>query len=109
MSENFNRQWYVKDEVKKNYLDKFFNENLPNLLQTVENSLAKGNKNYLVGESITIADFALLEFAQRILLNNDWKDRCTETLSKLPTLTAYLEARMNDEGFKAYLKQRVPH
>jgi len=109
INEEFNRHWYLKDQAKQDYLDKFFSTTLPNRLEKLEAILKKGNGEFLVGNSISLADFYALEFSQRILFNPDWKDRAEPVLEKFPVFKAYINKRIEDPNYQAYVKVRVNH
>lgn len=103
------REWYIKDQKAKNdYLDWYFGS-LYDRLKPINDHLMNNKREFMVGDAITLADYSIMEFAQRVLLHKNWSQRCEASLDKCPELKDYLKRRMNDEGFLAYLETRVTH
>ena len=104
------RQYYgglFKDlELKEQYRKEYFENTLPKKLSYLEELLKGNTTGFLLGDSITIADFTLIDFAQRVLYDKDWIDRTKPVLEKLPNLTAYFQKRFEDPKYKAYLEKK---
>jgi len=79
---------------------------VPKKLAYLEEFLKDNTTGFLFGDSITIADFTLVDFAQRVLYDKNWIERTQPYLEKLPNLTAYLQKRFEDPKYKAYLEKK---
>jgi len=97
---------FKDQELKEQYRKEYFETKLPKNLAYLEERLANNTTGFLFGDSITIADFTLVDFAQRVLYDKDWIDRTKPVLEKLPNLTAYLQKRFEDPKYKAYLEKK---
>ncbi len=93
-------------EQKENYRHKYFTEHLPSKLIYLEDILQKNKTGYLIGDKMTLADFALVDFAQRVLYDKDWVERTKPVLERFPNTTDYLQKRFEDPKYKAYLEKK---
>jgi len=93
-------------EQKENYRHKYFTEHLPSKLTYLEEILQKNQTGYLVGDKMTLADFALVDFAQRMLYDKEWIKRTEPVLEKFPNTSDYLQKRFEDPKYKAYLEKK---
>ena len=98
----------IKDpEAQEAYRKDYFENQLPRRLAYLERILEGNTTGFLVGDKITLADFALIDFAQKVLYNKNFGDRAKPTLEKLPNLTGYLQKRFGDPKYKAYLEKKA--
>lgn len=93
-------------EGKENYRKDYFENQLPKKLAYLEKILEGNTTGYLVGGSISLADFTLIDFAQRVLYDKDWVERTKPVLEKFPNLTAYFKKRFEDPKYKAYFETK---
>jgi len=92
---------FIQDpEAKEKYRNDFFGNQLPTRLSYIEKILEGNTSGYLIGDKLTLADFALVDFAQRVLYDEDWIERTKPVLEKFPKVTEYLQKRF------AYLEQK---
>jgi len=104
------RQYYGSlfqdTEGKEAYRKDYFENQLPKKLAFLEKTLEGNTSGFLIGDSITLADFILIDFAQRVLYDKDWIERTRPVLEKLPNLTAYFMKRFEDPKYKAYFETK---
>ena len=91
-------------DARDNALDKAFNVVLPRELAKVEAAL--GNKKFLTGESLSMADFYWGNCYVSVLTNPKFyePERRAETLRRFPKFTAY--GKRFEAEFISYLKSR---
>jgi len=93
-------------EAKEKYRSDYFGNQLPTRLGYIEKILESSTSGYLVGDKLTLADLALIDFAQRVLFDKDWIERTKPVLEKLPKVSEYLQKRFEDPQYKAYLEKK---
>jgi glutathione S-transferase len=83
----------IQDKAQKTqFIDNYFNFKLPEKLNITEQWLKKnGSNGHLVGNSVTLADFAMWDLADRFLADHRWKERSTEVFGKFPEVQDYLK------------------
>jgi glutathione S-transferase len=95
------------EETKKALFQTFYETTFPKFLDAIQKRV-EGNtsKDHIVGDSITIADFALASLAYSTFLNNSnpQKDQQLAIVEKYPTLLAYFKSL--GEQNKEYLEKR---
>lgn len=97
LNEAWNGIWWVDD--CDGYAKKFWEKNgykLKILDGVVEKN---GNIGFLVGDSITIADFMLLDFYYRVIKHPKYQQLGEEHFNKCKNLQDYFEKRINDPKF----------
>ena len=97
--------WFQEKDAEKKQalLEEFLKNNIPVVLTTL-NTILKQNttgSGFFVGKSLTLADFAVINFATRSLLKLD--HALLETTN--PELAAYIKEKTEGE-FKEYLSTR---
>ncbi len=98
----------IKDpEAQEEYRKDFFENLLPKKLAYLERILEGNTTGFLVGDKITLADLALVDFAQKVLYSKTFGDRARPALEKVPNLTGYLQKRFEDPKYKAYLEKKA--
>jgi len=109
INEDYARHFAMKDETqKKEYIDGFFNTRLPEKLSIINDWIKKnGNGRYIIGNSLTLADFAVWDLANRFLTDPRWKERSIPVFEKFPELQEYLKKRDEDPKYQEYEKKRV--
>lgn len=110
---DINEEWvkgfWIKDETqKKEFMDNFFGKKFPEKLAIFDKWLNKnGNNGYLVGDSMTLADFALLDLAGRFLDDKRWAERSATVFESFSNIQNYLKIRREDTKYKNYLSKRI--
>ena len=93
---------YSNPTYRKENFDKLVEEHYPKYFAFLEKELkANTSQEFLVGESYTIADFALLAAYIAYIDHPYRKDQVLPVLDKYPTLKAYFGSRTPD--FKDYI------
>ena len=108
LADQFYKFFFDKDEEsKKAGLEKFLKTTLPNWAQAIENRLKNNtSQNYIVGDSLTIADIVLAASASSTFENeaSPYHTQLGEVIHQYPTLKAYFDFQRN--LFKDYLASR---
>jgi glutathione S-transferase len=103
----FYKAAFAPEDQKGDLFKTFFTTTLPQWLNVLNKRLlSNSSKHYLVGDKITIADFALAAWAYSIYLNDlsQVKDQVTPIVAQFPELDAYF--RGLGEDLKEYLAGR---
>ena len=93
---------------KKTEIEELFKSTLPSLI-TKLNDILKQNttgSGFFVGKSITLVDFAFLNFATRVLIHPDRVAFSQAIFDANPELAAYIKEKTEGEFFKVYLSNR---
>ncbi len=93
-------------EAKEKYRSDYFGNQLPTKLGYLEKILESNGTGYLVGDKLTLADLAFVDFAQRVLFDKDWIERTKPVLERFPKVSEYLQKRFEDAQYKAYLEKK---
>jgi len=108
ITEVWNQTWFMEEEKKKTYIDNFFDKVLPYRLDSIQKLIIKnGNNGFIVGNSVTFADFCVWELIQRFLLGKRAGERTVALLEKYSEVQAYLKKRDEDPKWQRYLEKRV--
>jgi len=106
--EDWFRQFVLDEEKRKGYADDFFNTRFPEKLSYINDLIKKtGNNGYIVGNSLTLADFTLWNLAEGFLSHPNWKEKSVPVFEKFPELQEYLKKRDEDPKWQAYLKKKI--
>ena len=95
-------------EIQKKDFINFLGKTLPNTLGVIEKRLISNlNRNYVVGESLTIADFGIISVMNSVFYNDDFAfvTQFKAVLDNFPVLKAYTD-NANENIFKDYLANR---
>ena len=98
--------YYEQDESKKPEMKKKFNEEtLSPLIKNMMKALEKNGGKYLVGDSVTIADFALVNILFNLVhYTGDWKPEHPEAekymneILSLPKIKTWVEKRPKSDN-----------
>lgn len=97
----------MDEKEKKHYLDDFFGARLPMKLAYLAKFVKdNGSNGFMVGNQMTLADFAMLELGVKLFFNPHYGPRCKDAIEKHPELVEYFKKRHEDPGWKEYLKRR---
>jgi len=99
---------FVPDsEEKRANLKSYYENVLPEKLKYLNEFYKKysGGNGYLVGKTMTIADFVWLDFYFRIFLESERKEYGEKVLGEFPELKKYWEER-SEKDWKEYLAKR---
>jgi len=55
---------------------------------------------------MTLADFSLVDFGQRVMFDKQWIKRAEPLLERFPKMASYFQKRFEDHKFKAYLERK---
>jgi len=109
INEDFNKSWFIQDSSQKEeYLNAFFKTRLPEKLALLNKWIKKnGSNGFVIGNSITLVDFILLDLGERILFHPHWAERAKTALEGLEDLKDYFKKRHEDPKWQEYIKKRV--
>ena len=99
---------YVRDPEKKtDAIEEYFKNTLPGIITRVSDILKQNTtgSGFFVGKSLTLADFAVVSFATRILTHPDRVALSQPILDANPELVAYIK-KQTEGIFKEYLSNR---
>ena len=99
---------FMRDPEKKtDAVEEFYKKTLPGLITHISNILKQNTtgSGFFVGKSLTLADFAVVNFATRVLTHPDRAALAQPILDANPELAAYIKKKTEGE-FKAYLTSR---
>ena len=108
MTEFYKANFCPDEEAKKKLFEEFFGSKLPSWFERMENRLkANTTQNYMVGDKLTILDFAIAALAYSSFLNetNPIKEQQMTIVEKFPTFLDYTK-RLGNEEFKSYIDSR---
>ena len=108
LADQYYRFFYAGDEAsKKAGLEQFVKTSLPSWAEAIENRLKNNTShNYVVGDSLTIADIVLTAAASSTYANeaSPYHTHLAEVIHQYPTLKAYLDFQR--DLFKDYFASR---
>ena len=100
---------FMRDPEKKtDAIEEHFKNILPGLITPISNLLKQNTtgSGFFIGKSITIADFAVVNFATRFLTHPDRVALSQPILDANPEFAAYIKEITESEFFKVYLSNR---
>ena len=101
--------WFFEQDPEKKtvILEEFLKNTLPGLITPVNNILKQNTtgSGFFIGKSLTLADFAVVNFATRILAHPERLVHTQSILDANPELAAYIKEKTEGE-FKEYLSTR---
>jgi len=99
--------FFIKDEAeKKKSLEDFYAGDLVANLKLIEAFYKKNTSGngYFVGDKISMADIALIDFYTNVITHPSRKELGQTAIEQVPELKTYLETRVQD--FQGYLATR---
>lgn len=96
------------EEVKKKHAEEFFGKTFPRWCEVLQKRVEENSSpNYIVGDKITIADFAMAAVAYATFLNDNFaqKDLLLGVVEKYPKLLEYFR-HLGEVDLKDYLQTR---